>query len=388
MTLPMLRILPPPWDFRMMMSTNMTASDGGGNGTSDKYEPIRKLSMVQVQPPRNPNKPFTSFRINDILNENECQTTEQLRGRHHQHLNKSSTQKHTNGISKTRHSLPKSDNGHNSNHRKSSTPRHIHPAHNRRVEQSQRVGIIPQTKIVRPWDASPTPGRHSEASSEADEEEINVDDEEDEPRSVSANLKDVSPLDALMEMANKTFQGLETSEAADAKRREQAALFGKHATPKKRRKSRTAFTNQQIYELEKRFLYQKYLTPADRDEIAQNLGLTNAQVITWFQNRRAKLKRDLEELKNDVVATKQLSIKSGSSDQELSMDSDSDSPMSSSRNVSVTSPKRCRSESKSPEPGQIMSDKSYSDAGGNNDRCESPGEIIVDDKDDLEKVDS
>lgn len=91
----------------------------------------------------------------------------------------------------------------------------------------------------------------------------------------------------------------------EAKKREQAALFGKHQPPKKRRKSRTAFTNQQIYELEKRFLYQKYLTPADRDEIAQNLGLTNAQVITWFQNRRAKLKRDLEELKNDVTAAVQ-----------------------------------------------------------------------------------
>lgn len=94
----------------------------------------------------------------------------------------------------------------------------------------------------------------------------------------------------------------------DAKRRDQATLFGKHQPPKKRRKSRTAFTNQQIYELEKRFLYQKYLTPADRDEIAASLGLTNAQVITWFQNRRAKLKRDLEELKNDVTAAKKLPL--------------------------------------------------------------------------------
>ena len=89
----------------------------------------------------------------------------------------------------------------------------------------------------------------------------------------------------------------------DAGKRDHLNMFAKNQPPKKRRKSRTAFTNQQIYELEKRFLYQKYLTPADRDEIAQSLGLSNAQVITWFQNRRAKLKRDLEELKNDVVHT-------------------------------------------------------------------------------------
>lgn len=83
-------------------------------------------------------------------------------------------------------------------------------------------------------------------------------------------------------------------------------LFNNRQQPKKKRKSRTAFTNHQIFELEKRFLYQKYLSPADRDEIASNLGLTNAQVITWFQNRRAKLKRDMEELKKDVESAKLL----------------------------------------------------------------------------------
>lgn len=30
------------------------------------------------------------------------------------------------------------------------------------------------------------------------------------------------------------------------------------------------------------------------------------QVITWFQNRRAKLKRDMEELKKDVESAKVL----------------------------------------------------------------------------------
>lgn len=81
-------------------------------------------------------------------------------------------------------------------------------------------------------------------------------------------------------------------------------LFNNRQQPKKKRKSRTAFTNHQIFELEKRFLYQKYLSPADRDEIAASLGLSNAQVITWFQNRRAKLKRDMEELKKDVESAK------------------------------------------------------------------------------------
>lgn len=59
-------------------------------------------------------------------------------------------------------------------------------------------------------------------------------------------------------------------------------LFSTRPQPKKKRKSRTAFTNHQIFELEKRFLYQKYLSPADRDEIASSLGLSNAQVSSWL----------------------------------------------------------------------------------------------------------
>nr|XP_033796033.1 transcription factor LBX1 [Geotrypetes seraphini] len=122
-----------------------------------------------------------------------------------------------------------------------------------------------------------------------------------------ALLSQTSPLCALEELASKTFKGLEVSVLQAAEGRDGMTIFGQRQTPKKRRKSRTAFTNHQIYELEKRFLYQKYLSPADRDQIAQQLGLTNAQVITWFQNRRAKLKRDLEEMKADVESSKKLS---------------------------------------------------------------------------------
>ena len=90
--------------------------------------------------------------------------------------------------------------------------------------------------------------------------------------------------------------------AATATNKRDALSLLSRQQPRKKRKSRTAFSNHQIFELERKFYHQKYLTPADRDELASTLGLTNAQVITWFQNRRAKLKRDIDELKNDVRA--------------------------------------------------------------------------------------
>ncbi|XP_067007768.2 uncharacterized protein [Anabrus simplex] len=111
--------------------------------------------------------------------------------------------------------------------------------------------------------------------------------------------KNTSPLDALFQMTSKTFEEL-NGEAVTDGHSNHLNLFNNRQQAKKKRKSRTAFTNHQVFELEKRFLYQKYLSPADRDEIASQLGLGNAQVITWFQNRRAKLKRDMEELKNGV----------------------------------------------------------------------------------------
>ncbi|NWH67778.1 LBX2 factor, partial [Geococcyx californianus] len=75
---------------------------------------------------------------------------------------------------------------------------------------------------------------------------------------------------------------------------------------RKRRKSRTAFTAAQLQALEQRFGRSRYLAPADRDALAARLALSSAQVITWFQNRRAKLKRDLEELRADVASLQAL----------------------------------------------------------------------------------
>ncbi|XP_074847728.1 transcription factor LBX2 [Carettochelys insculpta] len=115
-----------------------------------------------------------------------------------------------------------------------------------------------------------------------------------------------SPLCALQELASKTFRGLELSALRAAEGRDALGAPGPRPAARKRRKSRTAFTAQQLGELETRFRCQRYLAPAERDLLAQQLGLSHAQVITWFQNRRAKLKRDLEEMKADVESLRKL----------------------------------------------------------------------------------
>ena len=58
-----------------------------------------------------------------------------------------------------------------------------------------------------------------------------------------------------------------------------------------RRKRRVLFTQAQVYELERRFKQQKYLSAPEREHLATMINLTPTQVKIWFQNHRYKHKR-------------------------------------------------------------------------------------------------
>jgi hypothetical protein len=55
---------------------------------------------------------------------------------------------------------------------------------------------------------------------------------------------------------------------------------------RKPRRRRTAFTHAQLAYLERKFRCQKYLSVADRGDVADALNLSETQVKTWYQNRR------------------------------------------------------------------------------------------------------
>lgn len=62
-----------------------------------------------------------------------------------------------------------------------------------------------------------------------------------------------------------------------------------------RRRPRVLFSQAQVFELERRFKQQRYLSAPEREHLASSLKLTSNQVKIWFQNRRYKCKRQRQD---------------------------------------------------------------------------------------------
>ncbi|XP_014259882.1 homeobox protein CDX-1-like isoform X2 [Cimex lectularius] len=59
-------------------------------------------------------------------------------------------------------------------------------------------------------------------------------------------------------------------------------------------KYRVVYTDHQRLELEKEFHYSRYITIRRKAELATSLGLSERQVKIWFQNRRAKERKQVK----------------------------------------------------------------------------------------------
>uniref|UniRef100_A0A3Q2Z170 Ventrally expressed dharma/bozozok antagonist n=1 Tax=Hippocampus comes TaxID=109280 RepID=A0A3Q2Z170_HIPCM len=66
-------------------------------------------------------------------------------------------------------------------------------------------------------------------------------------------------------------------------------------TPPSGRRPRTAFTVEQIGSLERAFKRNAYLGTQDKAQLCRKLNLSDKQIRNWFQNRRMKLKRTVQD---------------------------------------------------------------------------------------------
>ena len=113
----------------------------------------------------------------------------------------------------------------------------------------------------------------------------------------SANNSPMVPLDATgcFDATYNSSTGSSASASSSPTSHQKAPKRSKATKVRKTKRIRTTFTPEQLKVLEHEFAIQMYLVGEYREVLAQSLGLSEGQVKVWFQNRRIKHRKLLQQ---------------------------------------------------------------------------------------------
>lgn len=129
----------------------------------------------------------------------------------------------------------------------------------------------------------------SEHNPDESDENINVDIEERSSSESEFNEYHSQVASMQLNVTNSRMNEIfskHTNLMNDSHRLSNDLKSGFQTLKRKPRRRRTAFTHSQLAYLERKFRCQKYLSVADRSDVADALNLSETQVKTWYQNRR------------------------------------------------------------------------------------------------------